>query len=156
MANARTQFNAIAAALQQHEVTQRLLYGKQALYLENLPFVLMHRDAMGFRLSGRALADALALEGVTEFDPTAPDEATQTVPGWVRVPSQHFRAWDALAQQAFGFVQLALIQGVAWRVPDGASSPMVEAPPMDADRLAERAAAALKGGFEFELSKDGG
>ena len=155
MANARTQFNAIAAALQQHEVTQRPLYGKQALFLENLPFMLMHREAVGFRLSGRALADALALEGAIEFDPTAPDEATQTVPGWVRVPSQHFRAWDALAEQALGFAQLALIQGVSWRVPDGLTSPTVEAPAMDAERLASRAAAALKGGFGFELSKDG-
>lgn len=155
MANARTQFNAIAAALQQHEVAQRLLYGKQALFLGDLPFMLMHREAVGFRLSGRALADALALEGAVEFDPTAPDEATQTVPGWVRVPAQHFRAWEALAQQAFGFAQLAQVQGVSWRVPDGASSPPTDAPPMDADAIAARAAAAIKGGFRFELSKDG-
>jgi hypothetical protein len=128
MANARTQFDAISAAMQQHEVAQRLLYGKQALYLSDLPFMLMHRDAVGFRLSGRALADALALEGATAFDPTAPDEATQTVPGWVRVPAQHFRAWDALAEQALGFAQLALSEGVSWRVPESRVSPEVAAP----------------------------
>jgi hypothetical protein len=148
MANPRTIFNAISAAMQQHEVAQRLLYGKQALFLSDHPFMLMHRDAAGFRLSGRALADALALEGATAFDPTAPDEATQTAPGWVRVPAQHFRAWEALAAQA-------LVEGVSWRVPDGASSPVVDAPPMDAEALASRAAAALKGGFGFDLAKDG-
>jgi hypothetical protein len=154
MANPRTIFNAISAALQQHEVAQRLLYGKQALFLSDLPFMLMHRDAAGFRLSGRALADALALEGAAAFDPTAPDEATQTVPGWVRVPAQHFRAWDALAEQALGFAQLALVEGVSWRVPEGRSSPEVAAPPMDAEAIAVRAAAAIKGGFGFELQKE--
>jgi hypothetical protein len=154
MANPRTIFNAISAAMQQHEVAQRLLYGKQALYLSDQPFMLMHRDAAGFRLSGRALADALALEGAVAFDPTAPDEATQTVPGWVRVPAQHFRAWDALAEQALGFAQLALVEGVAWRVPEGRSSPEVAAPPMDAEAIAARAAAAIKAGFGFELQKE--
>lgn len=155
MANTRTRFDAIAAALQAHEVTQRLLYGKQALFFEDRPFMLLHRDAAAFRLSGRVLADALALEGTTTFDPAAPEEATQSVPGWVRVPGAHFLRWDDLANEALRCAQLASTQPVPWRVPDGPSAAPVETPPMDADAIAARAAAALKSGFGFELVKDG-
>jgi hypothetical protein len=156
MANARTQFDALASSLQQHgEATQGLLAGRACLSLEGEPFLVLYRENVAFRLAGSALTHALALAGATGFDPMKPDDRNAIAPGWVLVPVAHWSSWEHYAQEAMRCVRLARTQNVSWHAPLPAPEPAAEAPPTSAQSLSDRAAAAIKSGFGFELKQDG-
>ena len=154
MANARTRFDALAAYLQQHrEASQGRMYGKSCLFFEGEPFIVLHHESVAFRLAGRALTQALALKGVTGFDPLKPDEPPPGRPGWVLVPTAHFLAWDRLAMDSMRCIRLAKVQNVSWNLPPPAPPAPALAPPSTAKSLGDRVAAIMKSGFGFGLFK---
>jgi hypothetical protein len=156
MANARTQFDALASSLQQHdEATQGLLAGRACLSLEGEPFLVLYRENVAFRLAGSALTHALALAGATGFDPMKPDDRNPLAPGWGRVPVAHRSNWEHSAREAMRCAHLARSQNVSWQAPPPAPEPAAAAPPSSAQSLSDRAAAAMKSGFGFELKHDG-
>jgi len=64
MANARTQFDALASSLQQHgEATQGQLAGRSCLSFEGEPFLVLYHEGVAFRLAGSAQTRALGLSG---------------------------------------------------------------------------------------------
>jgi hypothetical protein len=153
MANARSACDALFAAMQRHEATESSAWGKRCLAFEGEPFAMMHRDGFVVRVNGRALADALKIEGSTEFDPVNPEEATMTRPGWVRLPASSFGLWERYAIAALEAAREARWKNVSWQVPTVASTEIEAATPSSADSLAERAKAALSGST-LGLSKD--
>lgn len=154
MANARTRFDALAAYLQQHrDASQGRMYGKSCLFFEGEPFIVLHHESVAFRLAGRALAQALALQGATGFDPLKPDEPPPGRPGWVLVPTVHFLAWDRLAMDSMRCIRLAKVQNVSWKPPPPAPPSPVTAPPSTPKSLGDRVAAIMKSGFGFGLFK---
>lgn len=156
MANARTQFDALAASLlQQDEATEGQLAGRPCLSFEGDPFLVLYRENVAFRLAGSALTRALGLAGATGFDPMKSDDRNAIAPGWVLVPVAHWPSWDAFAQEALRCVRLAQTRNLSWQVPSpAATDPAPEAPPSSAQSLSERAAAVLKSGFDFDLKQD--
>jgi len=148
MANARTRYETLADYLvRNREARDGSLYGKPCLTFEGEPFLTWHRDAVAFRLSGRALNNALSLKGSTPFDPLTPDKPPPGRPGWVRVPPENFMSWDRLAMDAMRCARLAQSQHVSWEPPPPPPPP-VEAPPRSTgESLAARVAAALKSGL---------
>ena len=153
MASARTQFDALASSLlQQHEaVTQGQLAGRPCLSFEGEPFLVLYRESVAFRLAGRALVRAQALSGAGGFDPMKPDDRTAGAPGWTLVPVAHWPDWTAYAQDALSCVQRAQTQNVSWQAPPPAPEPPVATPPSSTQSLSERAAAAIRSGFGFDL-----
>ncbi|MCI1711197.1 MAG: hypothetical protein LKM32_00950 [Chiayiivirga sp.] len=154
MANARSACDALfATMLQQHEATEASAWGKRCLAFEGEPFALMHRDGFAVRVNGRALVDALKLEGSTPFDPLNPDEATMTRPGWVRLPALTFGHWEHFALAALDAAREARWKNVSWQVPPTVATQVEAVAPSSADSLAERAKAALSGS-KLSLSDD--
>ena len=153
MANARSACDALFATMQQHGATDSSAWGKRCLAFEGEPFAMMSRDGLAVRVNGRALADALKIEGSTEFDPVNPDEATMTRPGWVRLPAASFGQWERYAVAALEAAREARWKNVSWQVPPSTTTEVVAATPSSADSLAERAKAALSGS-KLGLSKD--
>jgi hypothetical protein len=156
MANARTRYETLASYLvRNREAKEGTLYGKSCLTYDGEPFLTWHRDAVAFRLHGRALNNALSLKGCTPFDPLHPDRPPPGRPGWVRVPPSQFIAWDRLAMDAMRCVKVAQNQHVSWQPPPPPPEPPPAPPRSTPDSLAARVAAALKGGFlsRFTLSR---
>ena len=56
---------------------------------------------MTFKLAPVALAEALRLEGVTQFDPSG---LSRPMKAWVVVPAAQAEEWDRLAQLALSAV----------------------------------------------------
>lgn len=157
MANARTQFDALASSLlQQHdEATLSQLAGRPAISFEGDAFLVLYRENVAFRLAGGALARAMALAGASGFDPMKPDDRNAIAPGWVLVPVAHWPSWENYAQEAMRCVRLAQTQNVSWQAPLPPPEPTAAPPPSSAQSLSERAAAVMKSGFGFDLKQDG-
>ena len=156
MANARTQFDALASSLQQQgEATQGQLAGRSCLSFEGEPFLVLYHEGVAFRLAGSAQTHALNLAGASGFDPMKPDDRTATTPGWVLVPTAHWADWVHYAHEAMRCVRLAQTQNVSWQAPPAAPDPVAAPPPSSATSLSERAAAVMKAGFGFDLKQDG-
>lgn len=154
MANARSACDALfATMLQQHEATESSAWGKRCLAFEGEPFALMHRDGFAVRVNGRALADALGIDGSVEFDPLNPDEATMTRPGWVRLPASAFGHWERFAVAALEAAREARWKNVSWQLPLTAPATVEAAAPSSPDSLSARAKAALAAS-SLTLSKD--
>ena len=156
MANARTEFDALAAVLRTHpDVRESALNGKRAYFVEGDPFLMWYRDSIAVRLHSHALVRARAIEGSVDFDPYNPEEATMTRPGWLRLPMSAFARWEHFALEALRCVRESHWKMVSWEVPAGpaeAASAAQEA--AAAKRLAEMAKKAQIGiewGFEFAL-----
>lgn len=157
MANARTQFDALASSLllQHDEVTQASLAGRPCLSLAGEAFLVLYRENVAFRLAGNALARAMALAGATGFDPMKPDDRNAIAPGWILVPVAHWPLWESLAQDAMASARRAQVQNVSWQAPPPTPEPGAEQPPSSTQSLSDRASAALKSGFGFDLKQDG-
>jgi hypothetical protein len=153
MANARSSFDTLANDLQQHEATQVMLYGRHCLCIDGEPFLMLHKEGVAFRLSGRDLAAATSIEGASVFDPLTPEQPSPARAGWVRLPAEQFSRWNEFAHAALHWVRLAQTRNVSWQVPPPASGGVEELPPSTPDGLAKRASAMLKGGFPFTLAK---
>ncbi len=155
MANARMQFDTTASyLLRRHErVRMGIVAGRQCLLFDGKPFMLLYRQSVAFRLSGRALTHTLALSGASGFDPLKPNEPPPGKPGWVLVPETHWSTWNRCALEALHCVILAQSQHVSWQTPQKPPEPPPAAPPSTPKSLAERVAAILKAGFSFGLQR---
>jgi hypothetical protein len=145
MANARTQFDAIAGYLERvHEARAELLYGKPSLTLNGHAFAAYATDAMAFRLHGRALALAQGLPGARGWDPLRGQGSS---PGWVLIPASQVMRWNRLALDALRCAREAAERRVSYAVPQ--VPVQVEAPPPSTPTsLAQRFAAAVAAGFK--------
>lgn len=157
MANARSQFDYLAAYLQRRNEHVRLanVLGRPALLFAGRPFVILYRDSVAFRLAGHSLNYALALSGATGFDPIHPDQPPPGKPGWVLIPPQHWAAWNRCALDAIRCLLLSQSQHMSWKPAPPPPEAPPAAPPSTAKSLAERVAAVLKSGFSFGLMKQG-
>ncbi len=156
MANARTQFDALAASLLQHgEATRGQVAGRSCLSFEGEPFLVLYHEGIAFRLAGSAQTRASGLDGARGFDPMNADDRSASVPGWVLVPTAHWAEWETCAHDAMHCMRRAQTQNVSWQVPPAAPAPVAAPPPSSATSLSERAAAVMKAGFGFELKQDG-
>jgi hypothetical protein len=146
MANARTQFDAIAGYLERaHEARAEQLYGKPALSLNGHAFAAYASDAMAFRLHGRALAEAQRLAGARGWDPLRGQGSS---PGWVLIPASQALRWNRLALDALRCAREAGERRVSYAVPE--VRPQTDAPPPSTPAsLAQRVAAALAAGFKL-------
>lgn len=145
MANARTQFDAIAGYLERaHEARAEQLYGKPALSLNGHAFAAYANDAMAFRLHGRALAQAQGLPGARGWDPLRGQGSS---PGWVLIPAAQALRWNRLALDALRCAREAGERRVSYAVPP-APTQADAPPPSTPSSLAQRVAAAVAAGFK--------
>lgn len=144
MANARTQFDAIAGYLERtHEARTGQLYGKPAIFLNGQAFAAFALEAMAFRLHGRALAQAQTLPGARSWDPLRTQGATS---GWVAIPATQALRWNRLALDALRCTREAGERRVSYAAPP--APPTIQAPPASTPAsLAQRVAAAIASGF---------
>jgi len=144
MANARTQFDAIAGYLERtYEARTGQLYGKPAIFLNGQAFAAFATEAMAFRLHGRALAQAQALPGARNWDPLRMQGATS---GWVAIPGTQALRWNRLALDALRCTREAGERRVSYAAPP--APPVIEAQPASTpSSLAQRVAAAIASGF---------
>jgi hypothetical protein len=145
MANARSQFDAIAGYLERtHEARALQLYGRPALSLGGNAFAAFANEAMAFRLHGRALVQAERLAGARAWDPL---HGHGSSPGWIWVPASQALRWNRLALDAVRCAREAGERRVSYAVPQ--VPPQVEAPPPSTPTsLAQRFAAAVAAGFK--------
>jgi hypothetical protein len=157
MANARTTFDALhAALLVDSDVRDARLNGKRALALEGDAFLMWYRDSLSLRLFGRALVKARAIDGSLDFDPMNPEEATMTRPGWVRLPASAFGQWEPLAFEALRCAREARWKNVSWELPSAEQQAQVDAAAAAAAAkkladMAKRAQIGVEWGFDFGL-----
>ena len=146
MANARTQFDAIAGYLERvHEARVGQLYGKPAISLNGQTFAVFANGAVAFRLHGRALAQVQALPGAQSWDPL---RGQGNSPGWIWVPATQALRWNRIALDALRCTREAGERRVSYTVPAPAVA-SVQMPPASApSSLAQRVAAALAAGFK--------
>jgi len=154
VANARTQYDALAESLvREHGARLGTLYGRACLVLDDEPFLQLSNTGLAFRLHGHPLADALALPGARRYDPFEPANLQAARAGWVYVPAAHHAQWERLAIESMRCAQAARHQQVSWAVPN-APPPQVDAPAASEPKtLAERAAAAMDKGFDFDIER---
>jgi hypothetical protein len=145
MANARTQFDAIAAYLERaHEAHVGQLYGKPSISLNGQPFASFANEAMAFRLHGRALVQAQNVPGARGWDPLRGQGSS---PGWVMIPAAQALRWNRLALDALRCTREAGERRVSYTIPE--TSPPTAAPPQSTpSSLAQRVAAAIAAGFK--------
>jgi hypothetical protein len=77
------------------------MFGMPTLKLDGKALAGLYGDAMTFKLSGDALAEALRLEGAQLFDPSG---MGRPMKAWVVVPVKHAGDWERLAQLALAAV----------------------------------------------------
>ena len=154
MANARTQYDALAETLvRAHGARLGTLYGRACLVLDDAPFMQLSNAGLAFRLHGHPLAEALALPGARRYDPFEPANLQAARAGWVYVPATHHAQWERLAHDAIRCAEAARTQQVSWTVPSAPATPAAPPAPAPAKTLAERAAAAIDKGFDFDLER---
>lgn len=154
MANARTRYDALAETLvRAHGARLGTLYGRACLVLDDAPFLQLSNAGLAFRLHGHPLAEALALPGARRYDPFEPANLQAARAGWVYVPAAHHAQWERLAFEAMRCAEAARTQQVSWTVPNPPPAPAAAAAPAEAKTLAERAAAALDKGFDFDIER---
>ena len=153
MANARSRYDALAETLVRRGARYGALFGRACLMLGDAPFLQLASSGLAFRLHGRALAEALALPGARRFDPYDPPNPAAVRPGWVFVPAARHDAWDRLATEALRCAEAARVQPVSWAVPELPAAPAIEDASAPRESIADRAAAALARGFDFDLER---
>lgn len=153
MANARTCYDAITESLvREHGARRGAVHGRACLMLDDAPFLQLAQEGLAVRLYGRVLAEALALPGARRHDPFDPGNASAARPGWVFVPAARYDAWAKLATDALHCAANASVQRVSWSASDPSATPPAAPAPAPAS-LAERAAAALEHGFDFDIER---
>ncbi len=81
---------------------QGQLFGKPCFKYDGKAFLCFFQDEMVFKLTDRAHAGALELEGAQLFDPSGKKRPMKE---WVQVPVVHRELWSALAGQAFDYAK---------------------------------------------------
>jgi len=146
MANARSHFDLISGYMQRtHDVQAGLLYGRPSLQLEGRSFAAYQPDAMAFHLHGRALKQALALDGARAWDPL---NAEGGAPGWVLLPVSQVLRWDRVALEALRCEKEATERRVSYAPePPAPPAAAAEPPASTPQGLAQRVSAAIASGF---------
>lgn len=94
-------YEQVAAALEGAGVRASSMFGMPTLKLNGKAIGGLYGDAMTFKLSGEALADALSLEGAHPFDPSG---MGRPMKAWVVVPAAQADEWERLAQLALASI----------------------------------------------------
>ena len=97
----RRRYAAIATSLEGAGVKASSMFGMPTLKLNGKAIGGLWGDAMTFKLSPDALADALRLEGAHHFDPSG---RGRPMKAWVVVPAAQAAEWERLAQLALASV----------------------------------------------------
>jgi hypothetical protein len=90
-------YDEIAAGLAGAGVKASSMFGMPTLKLNGKAIGGLWGDAMTFKLAPDAVADALRLEGVQQFDPSG---LGRPMKAWVVVPLAHSVEWERLARIA--------------------------------------------------------
>lgn len=90
-------YEEIAAGLAPLGVQASAMFGMPTLKFDGKALAGLYGDAMTFKLSGDAHAEALALPGAHLFDPSG---MGRPMKAWIVVPSTHANEWQRLAQRA--------------------------------------------------------
>lgn len=90
---------ALASTSKQMEASK--MFGKPCVNVNGKAFICFFQDAMVFKLTGAAHAEALALPGAQLFDPSG---KKRPMKDWVQVPGDHKKHWARFAGIANGFV----------------------------------------------------
>ena len=99
---ARQQYDEIAAKLEALSgVKASGMFGMPTLKLDGKALAGLYGDAMTFKLSGDAHAEALALRDAHLFDPSG---LGRPMKAWVVVPVAHAEEWERLAQLALSAI----------------------------------------------------
>lgn len=93
----RRRYEEIAAELEGAGVKASSMFGMPTLKRNGKAIGGLWGDAMTFKLSPDALADALRLDGVHQFDPSG---LGRPMKAWVLVPTDQAGEWERLAQLA--------------------------------------------------------
>ena len=95
-------YGQLVAALSDHDgVSAGQMFGKVCLKVAGKAFVAQHLDAVVFKLSGEAHADALALSGAKLWDPSGKGRPMKE---WVALPAKHEARFRGLADRALEYV----------------------------------------------------
>ena len=94
-------YAAIAASLEGAGVKASTMFGMPTLKLDGKAIGGLYGDAMTFKLSGAAHADALAIPGATLFDPSG---MGRPMKAWIIVPVAQADQWERLAQAALASI----------------------------------------------------
>lgn len=94
-------YEAVAAGLAPRGVQASRLFGMPTLKLAGKALAGLYGDAMTFKLSGEAHAEALSLGGAHLFDPSG---MGRPMKAWVVVPLAHAAEWDRLAGSALAAI----------------------------------------------------
>ena len=79
------------------------MFGCTCIKAPNGKAVLMiWKDDMVFKLTGKDEKDALALDGAHVFKP---NESRPAMGGWIHVPLAHSAKWNGFAKKAFEYVK---------------------------------------------------
>jgi hypothetical protein len=90
-------YDEIAAGLAGAGVTASSMFGMPTLKRSGKAIGGLWGDAMTFKLAPDAVAEALRLEGVQQFDPSG---LGRPMKAWVVVPLAHSAEWERLARLA--------------------------------------------------------
>ena len=90
-------YDEIAAGLAGAGVTASSMFGMPTLKRNGKAIGGLWGDAMTFKLAPDAVAEALRLEGVRQFDPSG---LGRPMKAWVVVPLAHSAEWERLARLA--------------------------------------------------------
>jgi hypothetical protein len=96
-------YDAIAAGLAKRAgVKASSMFGMPTLKLDGKALAGIYGDAMVFKLSGEAVAEALRLAGAHLFDPSG---MGRPMKAWVVVPPAHAAEWEQLALRALSDIR---------------------------------------------------
>lgn len=99
--DARAAYDAVAAELAgSSAATTGQMFGMPSLKHGTKAFAGFYQDAMIFKLTGAAHAEALALPGARLFDPMG----GRPMKEWVAVPAEQSGRWIELAHAALRYV----------------------------------------------------
>jgi hypothetical protein len=94
-------YEAIAATLEQAGVKASSMFGMPTLKRDGKAIGGLYGDAMTFKLSGEAHANALRLQGAHPFDPSG---MGRPMKAWVVVPVAQAGEWERLARLALASI----------------------------------------------------
>jgi hypothetical protein len=101
MTNAQSSFDQLGSELAERTpATIGRMFGMPCLKVGGKAFAGLSGEAMVFKLTGPAHAQALALEGARLFDPMG----GRPMKEWVEVPEAQAKRWPELAEAALAYV----------------------------------------------------
>lgn len=91
-----------AAGQQLEDAVESQMFGKPCFKVNGKAFISFFEECMVFKLNGTVHAEALALKGAVQFDPSGKGRAMKE---WVQVPAAHKKQWPELARAAYAYVK---------------------------------------------------